>query len=181
MKKTDGLQKKAGGIAEAVPENVKLGRTGINKGFGANTLYFKHVLEDKRSKVFIFDTSTIVFLIMNIIFAFFPHSMGVIIYFAMTTYMMMFSVFTGRWIKELVRSYIFLIPEPPLKKQLFCLIGSLKHLTIEAALLYAIAVPILGLTFFDFILLTVARISFGLIFLISNLFVDRFSALYKSR
>lgn len=111
---------------------------------------------------------------MNIIFAFVFRTMGVMIYFAMTTYMMMFSVFTGRWIKELVRPYIFLIPEPPFKKLLFCLGGTLKRLTVEAALLFAVAVPILGLTIFDFFVLAVARISFGLIFLSSNLFVDRF-------
>ena len=68
---------KSGQISEATPENIKLGKLGIGKGFGSSTLYYKHRLEDRRARVLIFDTLTLVFMGVSIIFAFFMRNEGI--------------------------------------------------------------------------------------------------------
>ncbi|NLA87312.1 MAG: hypothetical protein GX847_08550, partial [Clostridiales bacterium] len=42
---------KEGRIGDAAPKNVKVGKIGIGKGCGANTIYYKHKIENRRARV----------------------------------------------------------------------------------------------------------------------------------
>jgi hypothetical protein len=166
---------RSGQIKEAVPENVKLGKTGINRGSGASAIYYKHRLEDRRSRVLIFDTMTIIFMLMNIIFTFFMRKEGGLpAAFVFSTYMMIFTGWLGRWVKELVKHYIFLIPEPPFRKLLYCIRDAVQRMLVEAVILFAIISFMIDITVPEFILAVLARVSFGMLFMSANIFVERF-------
>lgn len=166
---------KSGQINEAVPENVKLGKTGINHGFGASALYYKHRLENRRSRVLFFDSFTIMFLIINIGFAFFMRKEGGLpAVFVFSTYMMIFSGWLGRWVKELVKHYVYLIPEPPFRKLLHCIRDAVQKTLFESFILYAIVAFIIDLSLPEFILAVLARVSFAMLFMSANIFVERF-------
>ncbi|NLM60654.1 MAG: hypothetical protein GX193_01075 [Clostridiales bacterium] len=167
--------RKSGQINEVAPENIKLGKTGINRGFGASVLYYKHRLENRRSRVFIFDTYTIIFLIMNVIFAFFMRKEGGLpAIFSFSTYMLIFVGWLGRWVKELVKHYIYLIPEPPFRKLLYCIRHAVQGMFLEAFILFAIVSIIIDISLPEFILAVLARVSFAMLFLSANIFVERF-------
>ena len=51
---------KEGRVQEAAPKNIKKGKMGIGKGFGANTFYYKHLIENRRGKILLLPTLTIV-------------------------------------------------------------------------------------------------------------------------
>lgn len=165
---------KSGQISEATPENIKLGKLGIGKGFGANTIYYKHRLEDRRARVLFFDTTTLVFMAVNTVFAFIMRKDGIAPVFAFSTYMMIFSAWTGRWVKELVKHYIYLIPETPFKKLLYCVRGTAQKILIESVIFYLVISIIVDLTIPEIILAILARTSFGLLFMSANIFVERF-------
>ncbi|NLP30754.1 MAG: hypothetical protein GX363_06455 [Clostridiales bacterium] len=165
---------KEGRIDSALPHKVKLGRIGISKGFGASTFYYKHLLESRRSRVFVLDRITLIFMIVNIVFAIFMKNVGIVAAFSFATYMQVFSVALGRWIRELVLPYIYLVPEPAFIKLLHCLRESLMKLVVEAIILFAIIGLILDLSIIEIIFVVFARISFGLLFNAGNILVERF-------
>ena len=165
---------KSGQISEATPENIKLGKLGIGKGFGSSTLYYKHRLEDRRARVLIFDTLTLVFMGVSIIFAFFMRNEGIAPIFLFSTYMMIFSAWTGRWVKELVRHYIYLIPETPFRKLLYCIRGTAQKIFLESLIFYLIISTFADVTVPEVILAIITRASFGLLFMSANIFIERF-------
>ncbi|NLY71873.1 MAG: hypothetical protein GX076_09400 [Clostridiales bacterium] len=165
---------KEGRIDSALPYNVKLGKIGIGKGFGANSFYYKHLLESRRSRTFILDRLTLIFMVVNIAFAVFMKNVGIVAVFSFATYMQVFSVALGRWIRELILPYIYLVPEPAFIKLLHCLRESIRRLVVEAIILFVIIGLILDLSPAEIIFAIFARISFGLLFNAGNILIERF-------
>lgn len=98
----------------------------------------------------------------------------VIVALAMSIYMQMFSSVMGRFAKELVLPYIYMIPEPPFLKLVNCIRESIPSLLAEGLLLW---IPLMFLAKIDPLtvgFLIVSRISFGFIFIAANVFVERF-------
>lgn len=112
---------KAGRIADAAPKKVSVGKTGLGGGFGASAFYYKHRVENRRSRKFLLSGTEIIFVIVNLGFAFFMREAGIIPVLAFAAYMMFFYVAMGRLVKEMTRPYVYLVPEPPMKKLLWCL------------------------------------------------------------
>jgi hypothetical protein len=101
-------------------------------------------------------------------------SSGIYPVFAFATYMQLFSVATGRWIRELLLPYIYIVPETAFIKLLHCLRESLLRLAIEAFILFIPIAFLLKLSFVETVICVFARISFGLLFTGGNIFVERF-------
>ena len=97
--------RKEGKAAENAPKNIKTGKTGINKSFGASAIYEKHKIENRRSKKLILSTASVVTVIFSIITAF-VFSDEPIAVFGMNIYIMTMTVAAGRWAKELSYPYI---------------------------------------------------------------------------
>lgn len=53
---------KEGQLNEVVPKNVKVGKTGLGKGWGASAIYHKHRVENRRSGVFLFSNMSLIFM-----------------------------------------------------------------------------------------------------------------------
>ncbi len=165
---------KQGRIDGAMPQNVKVGRIGIGRGSGADSFYYKHRLESRRARVFILDRTNLVFIFIVVVFAFFMKNSGIMPIFIFASYLQIFSVAMGRWIRELLLPYIYLVPEPSYIKLLHCLRESLLRLTAEAFVLFIPVALIIKMTPMDLITCILARISFGLLFTAGNIVVQRF-------
>ena len=98
---------------------------------------------------------------------------AIIAVFAMGTYMQLFSVALGRFNRELIKPYIYLIPEPPLKKLLYSLKEGLIADSIEAVLIFVPVAFIIGASPLDTVFCILARISFSLLFTAGNVLVER--------
>ncbi len=165
--------KKEGKLTEAVPQNVKVGKTGLG-GSGSEVFFFKHRVESRRAKAFLFDIPTLVYMAVICIFAFVLKSEGIVPVLALSIYMQMFSISLGRWVKEFLMPYVYLIPESPMKKLFNCLKESFLKITAEAIVLFAIVGLILQMSPIEIFGCILLKISCGILFTGVNLFCERF-------
>lgn len=166
--------KKEGKITEAVPQNVKVGKTGLGAGKGSDVFYYKHRVESRRAKAFIFDVQTLVYVGITCLFAFIFRSEGILPILILSIYLQMFSVALGRWVKELIMPYVYLIPEKPMKKLINCLKESFIKILAEAVVLFVIVGLIMRLPLPEILGCILIRISCGVLFTGTNLFCERF-------
>lgn len=172
---------KEGQLNEVVPKNVRVGKTGLNKGWGASAIYYKHRVENRRSGVFFFSNGSLIFAAIIIAMSFFMRDGGILGVFAFATYMQLFTVALGRFNRELIKPYIYLIPEPPLKKLLYAIKESLITDGWEAVLIFIIVGLITGAAPLDIVLCIVARITFALLFTAGNVLVERVFGMITSK
>lgn len=171
---------KEGNVQEIVPKNVKVGKTGLGKGWGASSLYYKHRIENRRSGVFFLSNMSLIFVAIILFVAFLMgRSMdedagaALIGTFATATYLQIFSEALGRFNRELLKPYIYLMPEPPLKKLLFCTLETLLSDALEAVIIFVPAGLLVGAGPVETALCIVARITFALLFTAGNILVER--------
>lgn len=171
---------KEGKVNELVPKNVKVGKTGLRNGWGASALYYKHRIENRRAGVFFLSNMSLIFVVIILFFAFvMKQSMegdtgaAIIATFSMATYMQIFSESMGRFNLELIKPFIYLMPEPPLKKLLYCMKETLISDVIEAVIIFVPAGLLVKADVLIVVLCIVARISFSLLFTAGNILVER--------
>lgn len=171
---------KEGKFNELAPKNVKVGRTGLGKGWGASALYYKHRIENRRAGVFLLSNMSLVFVAIILFCAFImgrsmegEGSAALITTFAIGTYMQIFSEGMGRFNLELIKPFIYLMPEPPLKKLLYCMKETLLSDVWEAVIIFVPAGLLVGADAMAIALCVVARLSFALLFTAGNILVER--------
>ena len=172
---------KEGQLTEVVPKNVKVGKSGLGKGWGASALYYKHRVENRRSGVLMFSKTSLIFAVVIVAMTFFMRETGIVGIFAFATYMQLFSVALGRFNRELIKPYIYLIPEPPLKKLLYALKESLLTEALEAVVIFLVVGLILKADPLVIAACMVARISFSLLFTAGNVLVERVFGMVTSK
>ncbi|NLV85652.1 MAG: hypothetical protein GX025_00325, partial [Clostridiales bacterium] len=164
---------KEGSAAAPTPQKIRVGKSGLGKGEGASALFYKHMLERRRSRNFILSPSEIIFALVIIGFSFFMSKSGIIPVIAFSSYMMVFSVTMGRFNLELMKPYIYLIPEPPFKKLIFAISEMFPFALVEALIIFLPVGYILGLTAFETALCVIVRVSFGFLFTGGIIIVER--------
>lgn len=163
--------RKEGKAQELAPRNVKVGKTGLGKGFGASVIAQKHKVENRRGKVLLLDLVSVIMALVTIAFAFFTKEpVGALV---MSIYLMIMTVGTGRWAKELILPYVYLIPEPPLKKLLYMLKEQLPALLVQSAVTF---IPLYFLLHCDILTIAafiLARTAAGWLFIGVDLLLHR--------
>lgn len=168
--------RKQGNLQEVLPENIKVGKTGIGGGSGASVLFYKHRLESRRAKRFILDTMSLVMLASSLLFAFIMRGQGFAVGFSFATYMQLFSISSGRWVKELTRPYVYMMPDSSYRKLIYCLGESMLGYVVEAVLLMVPMGLIFTLSPVEIVAAVIARISFSLLFVAGNLLLEKLFA-----
>nr|WP_122012706.1 putative ABC exporter domain-containing protein [Maliibacterium massiliense] len=174
---------KEGKMKEAVPTRVKLGKLGINGGFGASAFYHKHKLENRRARVFILDNMSLLYVAMGIVFAFFMRNSHGALWtiFFFTVYLQMFTTAMGRWARELIRPFIYMTPEPAFKKLVMICLENIEKIAVEAVVLYIPVALILQVQPMDVLACIIARIGFGILFMAGNILAERVLGSLSSR
>lgn len=127
---------KEGRVTETGPKKLKLGRTGLGGGQGASVFWYKHRVENRRSRAFILSGADLIFVIASIGFGFFMRGEGVVPALAFAVYLQMFSSSMRRLPREMLKPYIYLVPEPPFKKLLWCIRESVGPFALMAVLTF---------------------------------------------
>ena len=70
-------------MREALPANVKVGRTGLRGGWGSSAFFRKHLLENRRSRKFILPANSLLFAVITVIFCVFTKDAGLLPTFCM--------------------------------------------------------------------------------------------------
>ena len=166
--------KKQGQIGEAAPRNVKVGKTGLGKGWGASAFYYKHMVENRRSRIFLLSPMSLLFAAMTIGFgALMGKEIGPVGILAFGTYLQIFGIMLGRINKELIKPFIYMIPEPPLKKLIFALAESIPSSAVEAVVVFLPLGILLQMDAFAILCLIAARIGYAILFMAGNVAVER--------
>ena len=99
--------RKEGKVAENAPRKVRVGKIGLPGGEGASAIAAKHRVENRRSRVFLLDMTSVIMALVTIGFTFImKESVGG---FAFSVYISLFIVATGRWAKELLLPYVYML------------------------------------------------------------------------
>lgn len=164
---------KEGRVAEVIPANVKIGKTGLKGGFGADAFYYKHLLENRRSRKLLVSTTSLIWIAVSIGMAIFMKNFGIASIFISTTYMQIISVALGRISRELTKPYIYLVPESSLAKLIQNLRETVSSTLAEAVLVFVPVAFIMALSPLDMILCIAARMSFALLFTSGVILIGR--------
>lgn len=165
--------KKEGQLRETVPKNIKTGAVGIGGGSGASAFYYKHKVENRRARVFLLDTTSLVFVGTIWLFSFFMRDGGLVAVFAFATYMQIFSVSMGRWLRELTLPYVYLVPAGAFQKLLAICRETILKICVEAVLVFLPAGLILQAKPLEIAACIFARIGFGVLFMAGNIMIER--------
>lgn len=172
---------RSGQMAERIGRNVKTGKTGLGKGEGADAFYYKHLIENRRARVLLLSGQSLIFALSVIAFSFFMGEAGIIAVFIFATYMQVFGAAMGRLPRELMKQYVYLVPESSFKKLIACMKESFSGMVIEAVVIFVPVALILGLSPVEAVMCMVARISFALLFTAGNLLVERVFGMVSSK
>ena len=164
---------KDGITPEVSPRVIKVGKTGIGNGEGPSVFFYKHLLENRRSSKILFSPMSIMFMVMSIVFAIFSKNAGILPSFSFSIYMMIFTVALGRFNRELTKPYIYLLPEPPLKKMIYALAETLPTELLESTIVMIPITIIVGGNALECIMCILARTSFAALFIASSVLIER--------
>ncbi|NLC73399.1 MAG: hypothetical protein GX684_06480 [Ruminococcaceae bacterium] len=131
---------------EAVKENrtptstkvSKVGKSGLGGGWGSSVFWYKMMLENRRQKKFFVGFSELFLALFCLGFGYFTvtEKTGVYPLLGFVAYMQLFSIELKGIGRELTRSYIYLVPEPPFKKLFWGIIESVPGFIITAIVIY---------------------------------------------
>lgn len=93
-------------------------------------------MENRRARVFLLDTTSLVFVGVILFFSFFMRDGGLVSVFAFATYMQIFSVSMGRWLRELTLPYVYLVPAGAFQKLLAICRETFLKICVEAVLVF---------------------------------------------
>lgn len=162
------------GNIDVVPDKVRIGRIGLDQGWGADAFYYKHKIENRRGGIFLLSRNSLIFVVIIIITTLFMRKGGIVAVFSFATYMQLFSTALGRINKELTKPFIYLVPEPPFAKLVQNLREMLPGALAEAVMIFVPAGLILNAGWADIAACILARASFALLFAAGNIVVERF-------
>lgn len=119
--------RRQGDTQKRLGKKRKLGKAHVRwKGQGARALFYRQLLEYKKSKYFIFDTSTFMSLLAGIGIAYlytrergsgFFETFGPFVIPVVSGYLIfVFTALNGKWAKELKSPYTYLIPDSAFRK-----------------------------------------------------------------
>ena len=128
------------GVINTKKMKIKEKDTGIRRGDGANVLFFRHLLEMKRSsKIPFIGMYTVIATVAAGIMAYMDKSVvsGYVV-LGMLVYIQFFLVAMGKLSVELIRPYIYLIPQSPFKKLIYASMTSIVKPFIDGIIIFGV-------------------------------------------
>ena len=168
---------------------VKLRKTGISRGSGAATIFFKHMVEGhRRSRFIFFNINTIVLLFTGFVIGFgilqaMPDIDRTIIYLSVSiilAYIQFFFSAASDWVKELTKPYIYLIPDGAVKKLMAAAATGLIKPYTDGLITFCLMGIVLGGHPADIIVCALCYGSFGSVYISANILAQRLVGLDSS-
>lgn len=163
---------------------VRVGDTGIGKGWGANAFFYKHLCEARRhSRLVFLGRSSFVMLAVNLVLVFAvmrpSHSGAPTSTHMMMTllgadvYILFLTNAVGDWTRELSKPYIYLVPADPFRKLMWASLTTALKPVANGALFFAADTIFTGASAFAGLGCFLAYSSVGLLFLAGNILSQR--------
>ena len=165
---------------------TKVHDTGMNRGWGANAFFYKHLREAKRrSRLVFINGSTVVLLIASVAMTLFiskisgndhdPVPVGVLMAIAtgMTVYIQFFLNAAGDWTRELLKPAIYLVPEKPFAKLIWASMTTILKPVIDGAIIFTVLCLVLHANPLTAIVCALIYGSTGFLFTANNVLSQR--------
>ena len=165
--------KKEGNL-DAAPGKIRLGKTGLGKGWGASAFYYKQKREDTRGGWLLLSPASLAFAGVVIVLAVLWRSAGLLTLFGLSVYLQIFSTGQNRLSRELGKPFLYLVPEPAFAKLLQCLRALLPSAGMEAVVTFVPVCLLLGLGPGSMLACVFSRLTYALLFQSGDLLVERF-------
>lgn len=121
--------RRQGNVQKRLGKKQKFGKATVRwRGKGGSALFYRQLLEYKKSRFFIFDFNTVVSLLVGAGIAYvyireggfgFLESYKAFVIPVISAYLIfIFTGFNGKWAKELTSPYTYLIPDSPFRKMM---------------------------------------------------------------
>lgn len=174
---------KTGEVAEGkIRSSQKSRRTGRLKGKKASALLYKHLLENRRTGIWMFDMMSLVqigvglgfLLIMKVTMG--KEGDAAVLMTSLlcfSAYFQMFTTGAGRWGKELTKQFIYLIPDSPFRKLAYACGESVWKNFLEGILLFVVGGLLAGADFISILMCIIVRTSLSLLFIAGNVLMER--------
>lgn len=162
-----------GVVPEAGPRHIKVKKAGIGRGMGASVVFWKHLLENRRSSKLFVGPSCVVMAVIAAAIAYFGGKDSLFTVFGMTAYMQLFTVSMGRFSREMTKPYIYLMPESAMKKLIWGLMETMPTTLLEGVIIFVPTTILIGGSALDCAAMILARLSFAAVFLAGNMMIDR--------
>lgn len=161
------------GVSEVKIDKRTLGKnkSGLRAGWGASAVLFKHLLENRRTKTTLISSTSLIYLALIGVYGLVFKGDATML-FTMSCTTGVFTVLSGRWLKELTLHHIYLIPEPPVKKLFFMLPELFPKIIAESVLQFLLIGFILKFSTSVIISMCIARITFCFLLLSSAMLVS---------
>ena len=146
---------------------------GIRRGRGASAIFYRHCLENRRSKTSLFSPSSLFYLAMIVVYALALKS-ELIELFSLSCTVSVLTVLSGKWLKELAMPQVYLIPESAVKKLFYMLAEMMPKIIAESALQCIVIGALCKLGALTVITLIFARTAFCFVLTGSAMLTARF-------
>ena len=163
--------KKEGNL-DAAPGKIRLGKTGLGKGWGASAFYYKQKREDTRGGWLLLSPASLAFAGVVIVLAVLWRSAGLLTLFGLSVYLQIFSTGQNRLSRELGKPFLYLVPEPAFAKLLQCLRALLPSAGMEAVVTFVPVCLLLGLGPGSMLACVFSRLTYALLFQSGDLLVE---------
>lgn len=164
-------------------QKINLRNTGIKRGYGASSIFFKHLCEgSRRSRFMFFNINTVVLIFISLITGLviktaagesIPTTAIYIAAVVICAYIQFFFSAAGDWVKELSKPYIFLIPDNAVKKLIMAGATSIIKPYTDGIIAFGILGIAVGGNIIDIIVSMLAYGSFGSVYIAANILAQR--------
>ena len=145
------------------------------KGEGPKAIFYRHLLEYKKTGYFFINKATLLMVVSGIVFGLFLRDknlgINVILYF--TVYILLFMTMQGKWAQEVTKPYIFLIPGNSASKVFYATLADNIKNAIDGFALFLVAGIIFKESPVAIILCAITYMSFGAIYIYGDILSKR--------
>lgn len=144
------------------------------KATGAKAIFYRHILEYRKTKFFFFDISSLMIIGFGIGSKFIFHNGNIKSVLYASIYLLFLLSMQGKWVQEMEKHYIYLIPESSIKKVFYGTLAEHLKIAIDGTLLFVVAGFMFKQKVIIIILSIIAYITFGAMFVYSDIIARRF-------
>jgi hypothetical protein len=156
-------------------------KTGFRRGKKAGVFFYKHIIENRRKGIFLFDKYSVLYITLTFVFALFTKSKGLAPVFALSVLLMIFSSSSSGCVDEFKNYFIYLIPAGPVSKILYVCIEDFLKTAAETAIIFLLAGFVAKASAADMVICFLARLSFSMLYITVRILAERFNKVSVNR
>ena len=171
------VRNKRAGKANMPINNGRVRRASVQyQGYGASALFYRQMLEYRKSGFLFFDKTSLFLAVAAVVAGYLlrDNPMQAYIMLYGSIYILFIFSFSGKWVRELGKPYIYMIPAPSMARIWYATLANhLKHLA-DGLVIFVIAGLLSGAHPLTSLLMVLEYTAFGALFIYSDVLFRRF-------